>query len=342
MYIIRPVHSADLPQVQELARQSLLGIASLPDDQAALEEKIRRSQAAFASPGAVGDEAGYFFVLEDMGSGRLLGCSALMASVGGQEPFYSFRNETFVHASSVLQTRNEVRVLSLCQDLAGSSALGSFHVREELLGGPLAELTSRARLLFVAAHAQLFASTLIAELVGQSDASGDSPFWDAVGRQFFDMDYAQAEHLCGQGNRTFLAELLPRYPIYQPLLGECAQAALGQVHPQAQATLELLLSEGFESDRYVDIFDGGPTLRAQTCGLRSVAYSRLSNVHLGTVAPAGRTYLLSNEKFGAFRATVAELHWQEGTPLTLAPDVAAALLLEEGDTIRLIDVEEAA
>ncbi|MNF70104.1 Arginine N-succinyltransferase subunit alpha [compost metagenome] len=342
MHIIRPVHGADLPQVQALAKQSLLGIASLTDDQAALEEKIRRSQAAFASPQEAGDEAGYFFVLEDLGSARLLGCSALTARVGGREPFYSLRNEAFVHACATLQVRNRVQVLSLCQDLAGSSALGSFHVRDELVGGPLAELCSRARLLFVAAHASLFATTLVAELVGYSDATGGSPFWDAVGRHFFAMDYAQAERLCGQGNRTFLAELLPRYPLYVPLLSESAQAALGRAHPQAQATLDLLRREGFESGRYVDIFDGGPTLRAQTSGLRSIARSRLTTVRLGPEATGGRAYLLSNQGFEEFRATVIELDWQEGTPLTLAPATAAALLLAEGDTVRLIAVEEAA
>ncbi|WP_137886685.1 arginine N-succinyltransferase [Pseudomonas sp. 2FE] len=342
MRIIRPARMADLPQVESLAKQSLLGVASLPNDLAALEQKLRHSQASFQDPQTAGDEASYFFVLEDLASGELLGCSALTARVGVLEPFYSLRNEVFVHASAKLQVKNKVGVLALCQDLSGSSLLSSFHVQDELVGGPFAELTSRARLMFIAAQPQLFSRRIVAEMVGQSDSSGNSPFWEALGRNFFDMDYAKAELLCGQGKRTFLAELLPRYPIYVPLLSESAQAVLGRVHPQAQATFELLRREGFETERYVDIFDAGPTLQAQTSTLRSIAHSRLATVRLGPVAADGKAYLLSNQKLGEFRATVTQLHWQEGGPLTLSPSMAAALLLAEGDSIRLIAMEEAA
>lgn len=31
------------------------------------------------------------------------------------------------------------------------------------------------------------------EIVGFSDEQGESPFWDAIGRNFFDLNYADAE-----------------------------------------------------------------------------------------------------------------------------------------------------
>lgn len=142
--------------------------------------------------------------------------------------------------------------------------LTSFYVQRELVGSPWAELNSRGRLLFVASHPERFADSVVTEIVGYSDENGDSPFWDAIGRNFFDLNYAEAERLCGLKSRTFLAELMPHYPIYVPLLPDSAQEAMGQVHPRAQITFDILMREGFETDHYIDIFDGGPTF-ARTC-----------------------------------------------------------------------------
>ena len=60
-----------------------------------------------------------------------------------------------------------------------------------------AELNSRGRLLFMAAHPERFADSVVTEIVGYSDENGESPFWDAIGRNFFDLNYSDAERLCG-------------------------------------------------------------------------------------------------------------------------------------------------
>jgi arginine N-succinyltransferase len=138
----------------------------------------------------------------------------------------------------------------------------------------------RGRLLFVASHPERFADSVVTEIVGYSDENGDSPFWDAIGRNFFDLNYAEAERLCGLKSRTFLAELMPHYPIYVPLLPDSAQEAMGQVHPRAQITFDILMREGFETDHYIDIFDGGPTLHARVSGIRSIAQSRVVPVKI--------------------------------------------------------------
>lgn len=89
----------------------------------------------------------------------------------------------------------------------GNSLLTSFYVVPELVGSAWSELNSRGRLLFVANHPERFADSVVTEIVGYSDENGDSPFWDAIGRNFFDLNYAAAERLCGLKSRTFLAEL---------------------------------------------------------------------------------------------------------------------------------------
>ncbi len=221
-------------------------------------------------------------MLEDLARGQLVGCSGMVATAGFSEPFYSFRNETFVHASRELKIHNKIHVLSLCHDLTGNSLLTSFYMQPELVGTPWAELNSRGRLLFVASHPERFAESMVVEVVGYSDEHGDSPFWDAIGRNFLDINYAEAERLGGLKSRTMLAELMPSYPIYVPLLPDSAQESMGQVHPRAQISFDILgCAKGFESDHYIDIFDGGPTVHARTSGIRSIAQSRLVPVRLG-------------------------------------------------------------
>ncbi|MCL6691656.1 arginine N-succinyltransferase [Pseudomonas citronellolis] len=338
MLVMRPAQVADLQQVQRLAADSPVGVTSLPDDAERLKEKILASEASFAAEVSYNGEESYFFVLEDTQTGQLVGCSAIVASAGFSEPFYSFRNETFVHASRELKIHNKIHVLSLCHDLTGNSLLTSFYVQRELVNTSIAELNSRGRLLFMASHPERFADAVVTEIVGYSDDQGESPFWNAVGRNFFDLNYSEAEKLSGLKSRTFLAELMPHYPIYVPLLPDEAQEAMGQVHPRAQITFDILMREGFETDNYIDIFDGGPTLHARTSGIRSIAQSRLVPVRIGEVPKATRSYLVTNGLLQDYRAVVAELDWVPGKPVTLSAETAEALGIGEGASVRLVAV----
>ncbi|MBD1554602.1 arginine/ornithine succinyltransferase subunit alpha [Pseudomonas typographi] len=340
MLVMRPALMADLSEVQRLAADSPIGVTSLPDDVERLGDKIAASEASFAAEVSFNGEESYFFVLEDTATGRLQGCSAIVASAGYSAPFYSFRNETFVHASRELKIHNKIHVLSQCHDLTGNSLLTSFYVVPERVRSPWAELNSRARLLFMASHPERFAESVVTEIVGYSDENGDSPFWDAIGRNFFDVSYAEAERLCGLKSRTFLAELMPHYPIYVPLLPDAAQEAMGQVHPRAQVTFDILMREGFETDHYIDVFDGGPTLHARVSSIRSIAQSQLAQATLqqGAATPGGRPYLVSNTLLQDYRATLLELHWAPGQPLLLGAAAAQALKITEGDDVRLVAV----
>jgi arginine N-succinyltransferase len=343
MLVMRPAQLSDLAEVQRMAANSPVGVTSLPDDSERLREKILASQASFAAEVSFNGEESYFFVLEDTDSGRLLGCSGIVASAGYSEPFYSFRNETFVHASRSLGIHNKVHVLSLCHDLTGNTLLSGFYLDPQLHDSLQAELTSRARLLFIACHAERFADALVVEIVGYSDEHNNSPFWDAIGRNFFDMSYAEAERISGLKSRTFLAELMPHYPIYVPLLPDAAQEAMGQMHPRSQAPFAILMREGFETDHYIDIFDGGPTLNARTSGIRSITQSRVVPVRVvereeHDPGNACRPYLLCNGQLQDFRALVAELEWIPGKPVNLPVQMAELLGSLDGTSIRLVAI----
>ena len=336
MLVLRPVEPTDLPQLQQLARDSLVGVTSLPDDSDHLGAKIAASGASFDSDARAQGPENYFFVLEDLDSQRLVGCSEILATAGFNEPFYSLRNRHFTSASRELNIEHGVPALSLCHDLSGHTLLRGFHIDATLVRTPFSELLSRARLLFIAAHAPRFADAVITEIVGYSDENGHSPFWDALGKHFFDLPYVEAERLCGLQSRTFLAELMPQYPIYVPMLPQAAQDCIGRVHPDGQEAFDILEREGFETNSYIDLFDAGPTLYARTANIRSVADSQIATVREEPLIDARGRYLVSNDALHGFRAVVAELDYQPGQPLAFTPSLCAALNVSHGSTVRVI------
>ncbi|WP_323160895.1 arginine N-succinyltransferase [Pseudomonas fluorescens] len=336
MLVLRPVEPTDLPQLQQLARDSLVGVTSLPDDREHLSGKIAASCASFDSHASAQGPENYFFVLEDQDKCRLVGCSEILATAGYNEPFYSLRNRHFTSASRELNIEHGVPALSLCHDLSGHTLLRGFHIDAALVRTPFSELLSRARLLFIAAHAQRFAEAVITEIVGYSDENGHSPFWDALGKHFFDLPYVEAERLCGLQSRTFLAELMPQYPIYVPMLPQAAQDCIGRIHPDGQEAFDILEREGFETNSYIDLFDAGPTLYARTANVRSIASSRIATVREEPVIDARGRYLVSNDALHGYRAMVAELDYQPGQPLALTPSLCAALNVSHGGTVRVI------
>lgn len=337
MLILRPSRLSDLPEVQRIAEASVIGITSLPVERDRLFEKIRQSVASFEPDRDVSGEETYFFVLEDSATGNLVGTSGITAEAGFHDRFYSYRNEIIVHASQELAVSNRIHALHLCHDLTGYVLLTSFWIDPALYESPWPQLLSRGRLLFLSEYSQRFGEKIAAENPGVCDESGQSPFWDAVGRRFFNMDYPQAERLSGGRSKTFIAELMPHYPIYVPLLPPAAQLAIGQLHPVAELPFSILLDEGFDTDTYVDIFDGGPTVEARIATLRSVKQQRRLPV---TVAPGpvkgGRPHLISNLSTQDFRATIATLIVEADSPVLLAPDIATALNLSSGDVARVV------
>jgi len=336
MLVLRPVELTDLPQLQQLARDSLVGVTSLPDDSERLRSRILESCASLDKDVEKHGPENYFFVLEDLTARRLVGCSEILATAGFNEPFYSLRNRHFTSASRELNIEHGVPALSLCHDLNGHTLLRGFHIDDDLVRTEFSELLSRARLLFIAAHSQRFADVVITEIVGYSSDEGQSPFWDAVGKHFFDLPYTEAERLCGLESRTFLAELMPQYPIYVPMLPQAAQDCIGRIHPDGQEAFDILEREGFETNSYIDLFDGGPTLYARTSNVLTIAQSLKATAQAVSSIDARGRYLVSNDALKGYRAIVAELDYQAGHPVGLSADMCRALNVTDGSPIRLI------
>lgn len=273
MWIVRPAQIEDVPSLAALCAAQGMPVSSLPRDTERLRARVEASRRAFAGEVSMQD-ARYLFVLEACDSGELVGAAGLDACAGQGQPFYSYRRDALIHASRELDVAQRVEVLYISHELSGSAVLCAFMMQAGLRGTLAMTLLSRARLLFIAAHRERFGEQLVVELQGVQGPAGAVPFWDSLGRHFFDMDFARADQLSGERSRTFIAELMPPHPIYVTLLDDPAQQALGQADPRVYDSLALLRAEGFRMGRHVDIFDGGPTLQAPIDALQTLRERR--------------------------------------------------------------------
>ena len=145
---------------------------------------------------------------------------------------------------------------------------------------------------------------------GKLDARGKSPFWEGLGRHFFAMEYSRADYLTGIGQKAFIAELMPRHPVYTTLLPPEARAAIGEVHADTMPARSMLESEGFRYEGYIDIFDAGPTLECFRDNIRAVRQSQVLPVVLGEEDPVPDSltddivWLVGNRSFEHFRAVL--------------------------------------
>ena len=335
MMVIRPIRADDYPALYDIAVESGHGFTSLPVNDELLMRKISRSEQSFSKNVSGPGDEGYLFVLEDTETGEICGTSALEAAVGLDDAFYHYHLGKVVHSSRSLGVYKTVDILTLCNDYTGVSELCTLFLREKRREKNNGRLLSKMRFLFMAEFPQRFSDRVIAEMRGISNTDGSSPFWQWLQEHFFSLDFPTADYLTGIGQKVFIAELMPKYPIYVSLLSKQAQAVIGQVHEKTKPALALLQAEGFSSRGYVDIFDAGPTVEARVEHIRSVRNSRRLQVHIGEVEH-GQPYLISNTQLEGFRATWLELDINEHSEhVTLPSAVAAALHVNAGDWVRV-------
>ena len=331
--IVRPVRSADLPALIDLARSTGAGLTTLPANEARLAQRVGWAEKTFRGEAARAD-TDYLFVLED-DAGQVVGISAIAGAVGLREPWYNYRVGLTVSASQELNIHRQVPTLFLANDLTGHSELCSLFLHADHRSGLNGRLLSKARFLFIAEFRELFGDKVIAEMRGVSDEQGRSPFWESLGRHFFKMAFSQADYLTGVGNKAFIAELMPKFPLYTCFLSEDARAIIGRVHPDTEPALSMLKAEGFSYQGYVDIFDAGPAIECATAKIRAVAESSSLVLAIGTPGDDATPFLIHNRKRENCRITAAPARLAAGT-LVVDPLTARRLQLSAGNQVRAV------
>ncbi len=336
MVIIRPIEQRDYDALHRIAVESGHGFTSLPVNEELLKKRISRAEISFNKEVTQPGDEGYLFVMEDTSTGEVVGTSGIEAAVGLDDAFYHYHLGKVVHSSRELNIYNTVETLSLCNDYTGSSEICTLYLSESHRKNNNGRFLSRVRFLFIAEHRARFAETVIAEMRGVSDENGRSPFWSWLEEHFFSLDFPTVDYLTGIGKKVFIAELMPKYPIYVNLLSKDAQQVINKVHSKTVPALRLLEAEGFCRRGYVDIFDAGPTVEAQAKSIKTVYQSKRVQVVIGDVSSKDK-YIICNTTVADFRAVQAPLLLREtAKQAVITADVADTLNVKDGDWIRLI------
>ncbi|KVP30680.1 arginine N-succinyltransferase [Burkholderia ubonensis] len=339
MIVVRVVQTGDVDALVSLAKETGPGLTTFKPDRDALAARIERTRRTLEGRAAP-SEAGYFFVMEDSATGDIAGVCGIESQVGLEQPFYNYRVSTVVHASQELGVWTRMHALNISHDLTGYAEVCSLFLSPRYRTGGVGGLLSRSRFMFIAQFRELFPERICAELRGHFDDDGTSPFWRAVGSHFYQIDFNAADYLSSHGRKSFLAELMPRYPVYVDLLPQDAQDAVGLTHRDTLPARKMLEAEGLRYQNHVDIFDAGPVLECHINDLRTVRESVVVPVSIGTpdVRDDMPKSLVSNTSLGDFRVGVAPGVVANGA-FVLSADDAAALDVKAGDPVRVLPLK---
>ena len=333
MLVIRPIRATDLDALLVLVGQALSGLTTLPPDAEVLARRIKKSVRSFAKDVERPGDEGYLFVLEDMVSKQIVGICGIEAKTGGYLPFYAYEMQHEKHACEQLQIKKNIPILSVYMEHNGPSEVCSLFLSPQFRQKGSGRLLSLSRFLFIADFIQRFEQQIIAELRGWVDENGHSPFWEAIAKHFIDLPFEQADYLSIRDKR-FIGDLMPRHPIYVPLLPEPAQKVIGQVHKNTRPALALLQSQGFHITELIDIFEAGPIVRSDVSEIYAIKHSVQLPVEIDDAVVDADHYLISNGALD-YRCVLAPLRMADGKAI-ISAETAATLAVGAGATVRCV------
>lgn len=334
---MRPARLGDLPALLELACH--LDSPNLPAEEEFVRRRLERSERSFRELGPPAAEHEYQFALEDE-SGRMVGTSAILSKHGTPEmPHIFLRVSLEERQSEAVDVAVSHCMLQLGTSRDGPSELGSLVLLPETRGakGSPGKLLSWGRFAFIARHPSCFEGTILAEMRAALDPEGQSAFWDAFGKRFTGMSYAEADRLSASDKR-FILDLFPDTPFYATLLPEQVAQRLGEVHPEAAPAMRLLEAAGLHWIGEIDPFDAGPFIGAaigEVIPIRETRRAQLSEVPLAPPAPRAEPWIASFEEEGPFRALVTGLDLTPDGVVRLPKEAARRLGACAGDEIAL-------
>lgn len=331
-YVIRAARPDDFAGFRALSALAGPGFTSLMIDDATLKKRLERTAHAFeADVRTPGDER-YILALEHLESGVLAGTAAVKATIGSDPPFFNFRMLTIAQSSHAADRRFDMDVLILVNEFTGSSEVGSLFLRAEHRATGIGRALAQARYLLIGASPHRFNDRVVSELRGVVSPDGQSPFWEAIGRHFFRMEFREADKLSATTDNQFILDLMPKYPIYVDMLPSEARAVIGKTHPDGAGARKLLEWEGFRFDHVVDIFEGGPLVSVSRDAIRTVREARRCTARAAEAPRNAKPALVAVTDLAGFRCVSVAAGF-EGADLHLHPAALDALAVEPGASL---------
>ncbi|MEW5855561.1 MAG: arginine N-succinyltransferase [Myxococcota bacterium] len=342
VYLIRDACSDDLKGIKRLA--AILNTVNLPDDPKVLRRILEKSQDSFSRKIKDPLEREYLFVMEDPGSGEIIGTSQVIAQHGTREaPHIFFDVIDDERYSGTLDRHFRHRVLRLGLNYDGPTEIGGLVLDPKYRGAPgrLGKQLSFVRFLFMGMHPSWFRQRVLAELLPPLLPDGRSILWESLGAKFTGLTYQEAD-LISKENKEFIKGLFPTDAIYLTLLPKKVQAVVGEVGPDTRGVKKMLEGIGFQYMDRVDPFDGGPHFEADVARVTPVRETRFYNVEFSdeqsvreSAGAGGEGLVGYQNKKGRFRC--AQMPYRDGKKGTIVlPHWAEKVLdIDDSDEVAL-------
>ncbi len=334
-YEIRAAMPTDEDDLLRVAHH--LNTVNLPDDREGIRTILDLSLRSFS--GAIKDpkRREYVFVLCDREKGEIIGTSMIIAQLGRRDAPYIYLDVIDEERySATLDRHFSHTILKIGYSYNGPTEIGGLVMRPEYRLAPerLGQFVSYVRFLYIKMHRELFRDELLAELLPPLEKDGTSHLWDALGRHFTGMTYAEADRL-SKKNKEFIRGLFPEGTIYASLLPKQAQDVIGKVGHQTRGVEKMLQRIGFRYAERVDPFDGGPHFTSKTDEVSLVQRARPRRVRHAQAGEPKKKALLAVEVAGPpyFRAVLSPFV-EEGDDACGIPEaIARDLDLAAGDEV---------
>lgn len=338
---IRAAVTGDEEQLLHVARH--LNSVNLPNDKDAIHEIVSASYRSFT--GEIKDPRlrQYVFVIVDRNIDRIVGTSMIIAQLGRKEAPYIFYDvlDEERYATSIDKHFYHT-CLRIGYSFEGPTEIGGLVImpdyrRTDRLG----TMISYVRFLYMAAHRNLFQNEVLAELMPPLEPDGTSHLWEALGRRFTGLSYAEADRL-SKKNKEFIRGLFPEGVIYATLLSEEAQKVIGKTGLQTRGVEKLLRRIGFRYAHRVDPFDGGPHYTARMDEISLIADTRRTRADRPfSPAPTDRKALVAVEMPDVpfVRVVLAAIRDDGPRGVAVENDAWEALALHHSSPVIILPIE---
>lgn len=334
MIVVRPIKLEDEEAYIKFAFTTHLGVTSLPKNNSTLHKKLLLSLESFQKNVKKPGYELYLFIIEDTKIGKQVGTANIWAKTAVNDPIYFFRIESIVQETNGLPLPPITRLIHPVCYHDGPAEIGGIYIFPEYRHGGYGRLLSLSRFLFIASFPQRFDQNILSNMRGYIDDHDNCLFWKEFGNKFLLLDFKEVMDLITR-DRSFIPYFLPKYPVYVSLLSKEVQESIGKTHSNTIPALNMLLQEGFHRTDEIDIFDGGPILKAQTNEVRTVKESKTAPITKILPIKEGPTdFIVCNNSID-FRACLGHIENDE-SGVSISSDAAKALQVKEGNVIRYV------
>jgi arginine N-succinyltransferase len=341
-YEIRAALPGDEEQLLEVARH--LDSVNLPDDRDSIHEIIDHSYKSFTGEIVNPRLRTFVFVVIDREKERIIGTSMIIAQLGQRgAPYIYFDVLDEEKYSATIDKHFRHTVLRIGYSYNGPTEIGGLVLAPEYRKAKekLGLMISYVRFLYLAAHQDQFQDEVLAELLPPLEPDGTSHLWEALGRRFTGMSYAEADFL-SKKNKEFIKSLFPEGVIYGTVLSEDAQSVIGKTGSRTRGVEKLLRRIGFRYAHRVDPFDGGPHYTAPMHEISLVENTRRTKAdHPITPAPGDEKAIVAVEftEPPFFRAVMTKIRPEGTRGIGVADDAWELLSLHHSSPLWILPME---